>query len=437
MNENPVSPPWNRPVKIGVAVATILFIILVLYRFQALLSSVIIGAILAYLMHPIIEFFNRRTKLERSTVTALTYLVLVIIFISIFAVTGVTLYRQASSLVSRAPDLIASIPERIDSFNTRIQEPITIGNFELPPIPIEISTDNINNLVSQLTTFIQPALGQIGSYLGSIALGTVGTLTNLIIILFVSIYIAIDAPRLSEWIGNVAEFPGYREDAERLWRDFGRIWQAYLRGQAILGLVIGLIVFVCMLILGVENALVLGLISGLMEFIPYIGPFIGAAAAVIVSFFQEAGNNTFGLTPIYFALAVLAVMTLIQQVENNFMVPRIVGDALDLNPLIVFVGALMGASLAGILGTILAAPVLATIKLIGTYAWHKMFDLDPFPNPEIIEEDSPTWVENFWEQWQLRRAGDRSEAAKPSVESPTVKSEPPDTPSQNTPPKKG
>ena len=238
-------------------------------------------------------------------------------------------------------------------------------------------------------------MGQIGGYLGSIALGTVGTLTNLIIILFVSIYIAIDAPRLSEWIGNVAEFPGYREDAERLWRDFGRIWQAYLRGQAILGLVIGLIVFVCMLILGVENALVLGLISGLMEFIPYIGPFIGAAAAVIVSFFQEAGTNTFGLTPIYFALAVLAVMTLIQQVENNFMVPRIVGDALDLNPLIVFVGALMGASLAGILGTILAAPVLATIKLIGTYAWRKMFDLDPFPNPEIVEEDSPTWVENL------------------------------------------
>ena len=137
MNENPVSPPWNRPVKIGVAVATVLFMILVLYRFQALLSSVIIGAIIAYLMHPIIEFFNRRTKLERSTITALTYLVLVIIFISIFAVAGVTLYRQASSLVQRAPEIISSIPERIETFNARIQEPIAIGNFELPPIPIE------------------------------------------------------------------------------------------------------------------------------------------------------------------------------------------------------------------------------------------------------------------------------------------------------------
>ncbi|MEM9777361.1 MAG: hypothetical protein AAF902_22475, partial [Chloroflexota bacterium] len=60
---------------------------------------------------------------------------------------------------------------------------------------------------------------------------------------------------------------------------------------------------------------------------------------------------------------------------------------------------------AGILGTVLAAPVIATFKLIGQYAWRKMFDLDPFPQAERKEEDEPSWAESAWERWQLRRAG--------------------------------
>ena len=116
-------------------------------------------------------------------------------------------------------------------------------------------------------------------------------------------------------------------------------------------------------------------------------------------------SNYLGLTSIQFAIVVLIAMMIIQQIENNILVPRIVGDALDLNPLWVFVGALMGTSLGGILGAILAAPVLATIKLVGTYAWHKMFDEPPFPNPEPDESDKPSWAEAAWERWQLRRAG--------------------------------
>jgi len=69
-------------------------------------------------------------------------------------------------------------------------------------------------------------------------------------------------------------------------------------------------------------------------------------------------------------------------VENNVLVPRIVGRALDLHPLVIIIGVFMGASLLGLIGAILAAPILATIKLLGTYAWRKMFDLPPFPEPE-------------------------------------------------------
>jgi predicted PurR-regulated permease PerM len=97
-------------------------------------------------------------------------------------------------------------------------------------------------------------------------------------------------------------------------------------------------------------------------------------------------------------LIVLVVMIIIQQVENNVLVPRIVGDALDLHPILVIVGVIVGASVAGILGAILAAPILATIKLVGIYAWRKLFDVDPFlpedhgPPPQPIRQRISSWL---------------------------------------------
>jgi predicted PurR-regulated permease PerM len=209
-----------------------------------------------------------------------------------------------------------------------------------------------------------------------------------------SIYIAIEIPKLSGYVSDVAQTPGYRKDAERLMRETGRIWSAYLRGQVILGLTIGFIVWIGLLILGVDNSGALGLLSGLLEFIPIIGPVIGAAAAMIVAFFQLdncqgvlqlfAESGDCGLAAWQFTLIVLALMFVIQQVENNILVPRIVGEALDLHPLLVIISVFMGGSLAGILGAILAAPVAATLKLVGIYGWRKMFDDYPFQFPEVI-----------------------------------------------------
>jgi hypothetical protein len=102
--------------------------------------------------------------------------------------------------------------------------------------------------------------------------------------------------------------------------------------------------------------------------------------AVAVTFFQPE-HVIFGATfqPWQHAAIVLGLMIVIQQVENAFLVPRIVGGALELHPLIVIIGVLMGASIAGILGAVLAAPVIASLRLFGRYAWRKMFDLPPFP----------------------------------------------------------
>jgi hypothetical protein len=112
--------------------------------------------------------------------------------------------------------------------------------------------------------------------------------------------------------------------------------------------------------------------------------------ATVVALFQP--DPVFSLASWQYALVVLGFMILVQQLENNILVPRIVGEALDLNPIVVMIAVLMGGSIAGILGMILAAPVTASIKLVGTYAWRKMFDLPPFSEPEAGPTPSPATV---------------------------------------------
>jgi predicted PurR-regulated permease PerM len=189
-----------------------------------------------------------------------------------------------------------------------------------------------------------------------------------------------------------------------------------------LGLVIGVIVSLTLAILGVQNALALGLLSGLLEFIPIVGPIIGAIAATLVALFQP--THFAGLSPVMHAAAVMGAMIVIQQLENNLLVPRIVGDALDLHPLLVMVAVFMGTSLAGILGAVLAAPVLASAKLVGVYAWRKMFDLPPFPDDWFSDgllEPGPTGFRAYVRGMLVRRRSAAGPA--PAAPAPPTRSE--------------
>jgi predicted PurR-regulated permease PerM len=380
------SPPWGRTTKIIVAVIALLLVVWVAYRFETLIAQLVVAAMLAYILNPIIVFLDKETGLSRNVAILIIYLLLLLAVVGAFIALGVAAFDQVNTLITQVPDLIDNLTSRFAAL-TSGTEPISIGPFEIAP-----GTVNWDAITTQLLGLVEPAVGQGGQFLRGLATATVRLLGSLLFVFVLSIYIANEIPQLGSYVSRVAHQPGYRNDAERLMREFGRIWSAYLRGQVILGLVIFFVVWVGLSALGVQNALALGLLSGLLEFVPVIGPVIGGGAAVIVAFFQP--ENYLGLPSWQFALAVLALMIVIQQLENNVLVPRIVGEALDLHPLVIIVGVYMGGSLAGILGAILAAPVVATLKLLSVYAWRKMFDLPPFPTAEAEPRPpSPTWTE--------------------------------------------
>lgn len=375
------SPPWSRTTKTIVVVAALLLLALLVMRFRTLLAMLVVAAILAYLLDPLIVFIDKRTNIRRGIVIAVVYIVLAAALIGGFFALGVASYQQAANLIEQAPALIENVAASIAALVNRT-EPITLG-----PLSLDPSIVAWDRLPEQLLGLVEPLLSQSGSVVSRFATSTVRTVFNLLFIFVLSIYLATDLPRFGGYVKSFAQQPGYREDAERLMPQLRHVWSAYLRGQIILSLVIFLTVWIGLTLLGVQNSLALGLLAGLLEFLPNLGPVVSASVTVIVAFFQP--TNYLGLASWQYALVVLGLMAVIQQLENHLLVPRIVGGALDLHPIIVIVGLFMGASLAGILGAILAAPIIASLKLFGNYAWRKLFDLPPFPEDEPIDDPPP------------------------------------------------
>ena len=371
------SPSWGRSTKIVIVVALLTLAALAAWRFQGLIVMTVTAGVIAFILNPLIVYVNERTRIARGWVILIIYVILAIALIWLFVALGVAAYDQARDLINLVPSLIDQILALIEAVG-QPSEPITIFN-QITIDPVQLPWESITN---QIVGLVEPTLSTSGQFLGQIASITVRTLGNFLFVFVISIYLAVEFPHFGKYVNSVASQPGYADDAKHLTGELGRIWDAFLRGQVILGVVIFFVVWLGLSILGVRNSLTLGLLSGLLEFVPTLGPVIGTMAAMIVAFFQP--TNPWGLESWQFALLVLALMIVIQQVENNFLVPRIVGGALDLHPLVILIGVLMGASLAGILGAILAAPILASLKLLGQYTWRKLFDLPPFPLVEII-----------------------------------------------------
>lgn len=374
LTEEEKSPPWDRNVKFLVAIITLILLSVVALRFTSLILQIVAAGIIAYVLTPIINLITEQTPLKRTSAILLTYLATALLLIAAVVFLGVNTFNQVGTLINSIPVLLQNAVAWLSNTST-----ISIGPLEIDVAFLWGSID-WESFGDQLISAILPIVNQGGRTVVIVLSSTVQVLTVILFTFIVSLYLAFEMGRLGGYISRAVYQPGYRRDTERILREFGRIWQSYLRGQIVLAFIIFLFVWLSLSILGVQNAFALGLLSGLLEFLPVIGPFVGTAVAAIVAFFQPI--NYLGFEPVTYALLVIGVMIVIQQIENNILVPRIVGGALDLHPLVVIIGVFMGATVAGLIGAILAAPVLATSKLLGSYAWRKMFDLPPFPRPE-------------------------------------------------------
>ena len=167
----------------------------------------------------------------------------------------------------------------------------------------------------------------------------------------------------------------------------GVIWNSFLRGQIIIFILAILAYTVVLSIVGVRYALGIALVAGICRFLPYIGPFITWGTLALIAYFQP--GNGLGLSPTTYAIMCVILALLIDQIFDNVVSPHIIAGALKVHPAAVLVAAIIAANIVGLLGVIVAAPILATVALFWRYTMRKMLDLDPWPQGDTVPLPPP------------------------------------------------
>ncbi len=368
------SPHWGTMTKLVVTLTGVAIVGLLLVYLRAIVAPIAMAIVVAYLLQPFASFIERKTPLSWRMTVNLIYLVFVTLLIGLVTWGGVGLVQQIESLIGTIQTAITDLPDIITGLTGHVYR---FGPFTLDSTKIDWAA-----LGQQVLSYVQPAINRLGALVGTLAGSAVTTLGWIAFIVIVSYFFLAESGGLRGGIIQV-DIPGYADDLRRLSDRLSHIWNAFLRGQIIIFIVSSLAYIAAFSILGIRFSIGLGLLTGFANFLPYIGPAISWLVLGLVTFFQ--GSNPFGLTPLIYTLISIGASVVIGQIFSNVIGTDIMAEALKVHPAYVLIAAIVFANLFGILGLIIAAPLLATIRLFGRYALRKLFERDPWPP----EEESP------------------------------------------------
>lgn len=359
------SPPWQSGTRLVAALLLIALAGVALFRLHQLLLPLILAWLLAFLLHPLVRRLRQWTKWPRWVVILLVYFVVLLAWAGVMIGLGLAINRQLMGLLGDLKRLSLQVPAQLEAFS---ETTLTIG-----PWTIDLGQVDLDPFINALVATIRPLLTESGAMLASI-LGVTASFVGLTLgVIVVTYYLLLDFEPLNDAFLTLVP-KAYRGDFEWLLVETGQVWRAFFRGRFILGLIVGTITAIVFSILGVRFSLGLGLIAGLAEFVPVIGPAFAGFLAVLVASFQD--GNWWGMTSLVLAALVLVTAVAIQQLENNIMVPRLLGRSLKLHPVVVLLAAVAGWMLAGVLGVLLSTPVVATLRLWLGYIYRKTAALD-------------------------------------------------------------
>ncbi len=356
---------WSNVTKIIVAATLVVLVIVLLVTFQAMISPTIVAFLLAFILSHPVNWLQRHTGWARGACVAVLYIVLVAMLALMPALFIQSAMGLFVSLQRTLEDLVASLR------SAQGAPLFTFGNYQLSP---DILLQRISDLLQNI--LILATADPLSLFRGV----TTGILT-IVYVLVLNFWLLKDVHKLKKLIFE--QIPGdYQEDMHRLAQELGKVWNAFLRGQLVLSLVVGSIVWIAMLILGMPNAAVLALLAAVMEFLPHIGTGFSTTIGTAVALFQ--GSTWIPFSHISFALLVLLIYVVIAQMEHVYLIPRLVGGRIKLHPAITFIGIINGAIAFGVLGVLLATPVIGSARIIISYIRRKLLDLEPFePLPSV------------------------------------------------------
>jgi predicted PurR-regulated permease PerM len=318
----------------------------------------VIGALLAYALYPAVRFLAR--FLPRWLAMVLVYLILLGSLGALLYLIAVTAVTQISSVVELVNHWLAPGTNGAPSPIIKFLE------------QLGLSQDQINNIKDQLITQLEGVAQSVVPIVAEVG----NSLLDIVLVFVLSIYLLLDGVRLTNWLTTAApitmrsRFVGFIASLER-------VVGGYIRGQLIMSSLIGVLVGAGMFLFHVPDAVLLGALAFILEFIPILGTLVSGVVCVLIAL--SLGWLT--------AVFVLAYFVVVHVIEGDIVGPRILGRALGLHPAVSIIALIAGADLFGIVGALFAAPVAGLVQVIATdiYSEWAKTHADQFPKQVEVE----------------------------------------------------
>lgn len=333
------------------------------------LSSVIIAIIFAYIIDPIVNYLERKGVKRQFGV--------IIVYISAILIFGILIVSVIPKTINEISNLLTSLPAMVDTlirevnnfasnvfakFNIELPEnfinvyketnPKVNGDVETP----QIVSDILDSIKATINDLIVKAQGSLMGSLSNVLSKLYGFLTSafrLVLIIIFSFYFSVDKDRFMHRVKKAIPNK-YRDDISYLTSNIDTALQQFIRGRMLMAIFVGLLTMAYLLVLRVDFAIIIGLITCVADIIPYIGPFLGCAPAVLFAFMDSPMK----------ALWVLILFVIVQWVENNILAPKLIGDSTGLNPLVILISIIIGGGIFGVWGMVISVPLTSIIFIL-------------------------------------------------------------------------
>jgi len=334
-------PPTGYWVRTTIAIVLTVAVLLAVKQVQSILVLVLIAAVISVGLDPAVGFLVRRMRMRhRGLAVAVIFIALFLVVAGFVALVGPPLVRQIESLANAIPELVPKLGQRSD----------WIGQYVTSHEPqIQQYIASIPERIGRSFGTVLGLTGKVGGFIFNIF--TVGVLT---------VFFMVSLPGLRHSVALLFP-PARRCDAEQVIETSVAKIGGYVSGNIITSLICAILAGIALLIMGMPYAVPLALWAGIADLIPSVGSYLGAIPAVMVAFTVSPGLG----------IAVLAYFLIYQQFENYVLVPRVMRNAVDLSSPAVLIATMIGASLAGFAGALLALPVAATVKVVLRDVWYE------------------------------------------------------------------
>lgn len=323
-----------------------------LYELKEIVSLLVVGFSIAYVIEPLLRY-GERNEVSRPVSLLTICTLLVLFFLTVGMTVLPTISREFRTLQDNLPDFMSRAQEVVLPFAERL----------LPgdPTSAEGARGLLDELPGGASSFFQKVLKGVGAALMQ-GYSLTLTIVNLFLLPFIVYYLSLDFPKLRPRVLSLFPYLQQARVQSLLSRIDGYV-SAYVRGQLTVGGILFSLYALGLGMIGVELWLVLALISGFGNLVPYLGFLVGIVLSTTMALV------TFG--DFSHVLAVWAVFAAVQGLEGSFITPKIVGESIGLPPLVVLLSLVAGGTLFGLLGIFLAIPTVASIRVLGgaLYEW--------------------------------------------------------------------